>query len=802
MAIKIKRSTGDLAPASLAAGQLAYSEGSTNGGTLYYGEIGGTVREIAGRKYVDKLNGIEAGAEVNTVDSVAGKTGAVTLDSEDITDFDTAVDARITSTEIIAKLDYTPEDADQKGVANGYASLDSSGLVPSSQLPSYVDDVIEGANLAAFPETGETGKIYVAVDTGKAYRWSGSVYIEIVASPGTTDALAEGSTNLYYTDARARAAISAENNVSYEPSTGVITGPDISTVGFTGSYDDLIDKPTLFSGSYEDLTDTPTLFSGDYEDLSGKPTLFSGSYTDLTDKPTLFTDLVQDTTPQLGGNLDVAGNSIVSTSNGNINISPDGTGTVSISKSTSITSGNLSVPNGGISGGGLSIVTNTYSSSSSFAMAQAHSTADANNFTLLRARGTWATQSAVQSGDELAEFAVAGNDGSATTSAGQKAAWGFTTVMTDNPSTNLLPHRTDWLVNTTAGAQATYMSIANDAVVRVREIGTVSDVSDLVITAGTDGDIVLSPGAAGAVFISGLSYPTADGDADQVLTTDGEGNLSWTDQVGGITDIVEDTTPQLGGNLDLNGNKLVTVSNGGITLAPNGSGTILLNEDGTGPTIARRTSSTGTGAASLIVQRNFTGDVLANMNEHLSAVGFSQRDSAGATATYARIGALYLTDGAHGVVMDISTNGFTTSKRIFEAIEEGVVVGDGSAGDEKFVTTAGSQNLVLNTNFGATDAAIGIEAGANGNIVLIPDGTGHVIISDLSFPNADGTADQVLKTDGAGNLSWVDQSAGVTTFVALTDTPSAFTGSGGYYVKVNSGATALEFSQDVDDGTF
>jgi hypothetical protein len=80
------------------------------------------------------------------------------------------------------------------------------GKVPSTQLPSYVDDVIEGDNLAAFPATGETGKIYVAKDSNKTYRWSGSAYIEISASPGSTDAVAEGSTNLYYTDARAKAA--------------------------------------------------------------------------------------------------------------------------------------------------------------------------------------------------------------------------------------------------------------------------------------------------------------------------------------------------------------------------------------------------------------------------------------------------------------------------------------------------------------------------------------------------------------------------------------------------------------------
>ena len=83
---------------------------------------------------------------------------------------------------IYAKLDLKLNTS-LKGAANGLAELDGAGKVPSSQLPSYVDDVLEYANLAAFPATGETGKIYVAIDTGKTYRWSGSTYTEI--SSGT-----------------------------------------------------------------------------------------------------------------------------------------------------------------------------------------------------------------------------------------------------------------------------------------------------------------------------------------------------------------------------------------------------------------------------------------------------------------------------------------------------------------------------------------------------------------------------------------------------------------------------------------
>lgn len=72
--------------------------------------------------------------------------------------------------------------ATEKGAANGVATLDSNGLIPSSQLPSYVDDVIEAANFAALPAEGEDGKIYVTLDDNKTFRWGGSAYTEISAS--------------------------------------------------------------------------------------------------------------------------------------------------------------------------------------------------------------------------------------------------------------------------------------------------------------------------------------------------------------------------------------------------------------------------------------------------------------------------------------------------------------------------------------------------------------------------------------------------------------------------------------------
>ena len=81
----------------------------------------------------------------------------------------------------ITIADDTKIPVTEKGAAGGVAELDVNGKVPSSQLPSYVDDTIEGT-LATFPATGESGKIYVDTDTNLTYRWSGTRYIEISKS--------------------------------------------------------------------------------------------------------------------------------------------------------------------------------------------------------------------------------------------------------------------------------------------------------------------------------------------------------------------------------------------------------------------------------------------------------------------------------------------------------------------------------------------------------------------------------------------------------------------------------------------
>lgn len=133
-------------------------------------------------------------------------------------------------------LGFTPENITKRGAANGYCPLDASSLVPSVNLPAYVDDVVEYSTKTSFPSTGTTGVIYVALDTNKVWRWSGSTYIEISGSPGTTDAVPEGVTNLYYTTARMQSGLVGypinvfNNNAGYLTLGTLPTYPVVPTV--------------------------------------------------------------------------------------------------------------------------------------------------------------------------------------------------------------------------------------------------------------------------------------------------------------------------------------------------------------------------------------------------------------------------------------------------------------------------------------------------------------------------------------------------------------------------------------------
>ena len=100
--------------------------------------------------------------------------------------------------------------------------------------------------------------------------------------------------------------------------------------------------------------------------------------------------------------------------------------------------------------------------------------------------------------------------------------------------------------------------------------------SGMTIASSTNGDIVITPDGTGDVVLDGLNWPQADGTANYVLKTDGAAQLSWT--APGIANVVEDTTPQLGGHLDVNGKEIQSVSATDILIHSDNDVNIILGD--------------------------------------------------------------------------------------------------------------------------------------------------------------------------------------------------------------------------------
>jgi hypothetical protein len=197
----------------------------------------------------------------------------------DITDLD-----KYTQTEVDNAL-ALKLNTSLKGAVNGLAELDANGHVPANQLPSFVDDVLEYANFASFPTTGQSGKIYVAQDTGLVYRWGVTMYIEIAANEVNS---VNGEVGVVVLDA-------GDIGVSAAAFDGVLTtdDTDIQTAlltldSHTHDYADITAKPDFYT---EAEMDALLAEKANVADLSASITLYptttpsavSGYFTMVTD---------------------------------------------------------------------------------------------------------------------------------------------------------------------------------------------------------------------------------------------------------------------------------------------------------------------------------------------------------------------------------------------------------------------------------------------------------------------------------------------------------------------------------------
>ena len=304
--------------------------------------------------------------------------------------------------------------------------------------------------------------------------------------------------------------------------------------------------------------------------------------------------------------------------------------------------------------------------------------------------------------------------------------------------------------------------------------------SDLVLRASGTGNIVL-----GDVTISDNTISTNASNANLELSAAGTGTVQ----------LLKDTT--VSGDLGVTGTLTVTGTatlSTSLTLASGATVTAILDED----------TMTSNSATALATQQS----IKAYVDSQVTAQDLDfQADSGGALSIDLDSETLTFTGGTG---IDTSGSGNTVTFAI----------------DSTVATLTGSQALsnktltspVINTpTFGGTNTLTGsltVDAvtisdnsistnASNADLELSASGTGTVVLNSLSFPTADGTANQVLKTDGVGNLGWATVASGTFTHITNTDGTATITGSAVANIDAFSATTyrSAKYSVSMWDST-
>jgi hypothetical protein len=312
------------------------------------------------------------------------------------------------------------------------------------------------------------------------------------------------------------------------------------------------------------------------------------------------------------------------------------------------------------------------------------------------------------------------------------------------------------------------------------QLGGDLDVNGNSIVSASNGDIAITPNGTGNVVIDGLNHPQADGTAGQFLKTDGAGQLAFdtvTQATGNeLENVVEDTTPQLGGDLDVNGNKITSASNGDIDIEPNGTGNVLLGNFefdvdqtvGAGQDDYVLTYDNSTGHISLeVAAAGGISDVVSDTTPQLGGeldsngndikladddnliIGTDSdallfHNSATNRTNLATDSILIKNKAGTSSVADITTSGmefFWGNDGVLQVIQDGVLV-DNFVGIENHGTIGMYENTANGTNY------IGFKAPSSVTATTV-----------FTMPDGDGTSGQSLTTDGSGTLSWATPSA-------------------------------------------
>ena len=341
-----------------------------------------------------------------------------------------------------------------------------------------------------------------------------------------TDDLSEGSSNLYFTNARADARISAATT--------------------------------------DDLSE-------------GSSNLY---HTTARVQALSINNVVEDTSPQLGGNLDLNSQNITGTGNisttGDITITDTDAGSAagpelvlyrnSSSPADADYLGQLQFK-GRHDGGGDEI----YAKVTGKITDASQGTEDGLIETAVKGNGSFTIVSR-QKSDELQLL-----NGVGLNVAGTLVASGLTYPTSDGSANQVL--------KTNGSGTLSFGAVSSDLVNDTSpQLGGDLDVNGNAIVSASNGNIAITPNGSGEVIIDGLKHPQADGNAGQVLKTDGNGQLAFASVSSlagaGIQNVSDDSSPQLGGNLDVVTHSIVSTSNRDINITPNGTGKVVVGTNG------------------------------------------------------------------------------------------------------------------------------------------------------------------------------------------------------------------------------
>jgi len=225
----------------------------------------------------------------------------------------------------------------------------------------------------------------------------------------------------------------------------------------------------------------------------------------------------------------------------------------------------------------------------------------------------------------------------------------------------------------------------------------------------------------------------------------------------------------------------------GITFAATDKSTKILFADGTNIVDTGTVSETG---VQTLTNKTLTSPVIAQINDA------NGNEEIIFTATASAVNELTIANAATGNAPSIATTGGDTNIGLTIAPKgtgdvnidaDTLRVGDSNA--DATITTNGTGDLTISTNSGTNSGTVKIFDGVNGNIELLPNGTGVVKLDGISYPTADGSANQALVTNGSGVLSFaaVGASAGqVIQVVTATDTTARNTTSTSYVTASNT----------------